>query len=292
MSLILDALNRSRDDNSGMPDLATRHDYASGAPGRRWLVFVLSVALIGCLLLILWLFWDRGQEQPPAQANVSLPATVGAQPAAQQPPPQEQAITQAPVTVAAEPAPAQPAVAVQSVVVDSPEATADSAAASATEAGADPVADPAVSALYTSQPDAVAQAPAASTAPARLLPAETAPAAAPQRAPAQEQAVDIEQMVRKAESELADARLEEHPAPFVSELSQQTKDDIPSVYYQRHEYSGQAGQSRVVLNGKTLQKGGSPAAGMRVEEILSDSVVLDYRGTQFRLRALNSWVNL
>jgi len=31
---------------------------------------------------------------------------------------------------------------------------------------------------------------------------------------------------------------------------------------------------------------------MRVEEILSDSVVLDYRGTQFRLRALNSWVNL
>ncbi len=290
MSLILDALNRSRDDSSGMPDLATRHDYASAGPARRWLVFVLSVALIGCLLLILWLFWDRGQEPPAVRANPSqpLPATVGAQPATQQPAPQAQAIAQAPVTVAAEPAPAQTADVAQAAVVEAPEATADNAAASAADAGA----DPAVSALYTSPPDPVAQAPEASAAPARTLPVETAPAAAPQRAPAREEEVDIEQMVRKAESELADARLEEHPAPFVSELSQQTKDDIPSVYYQRHEYSGQAGQSRVVLNGKTLQKGGSPAAGMRVEEILPDSVVLDYRGTQFRLRALNSWVNL
>ena len=75
-------------------------------------------------------------------------------------------------------------------------------------------------------------------------------------------------------------------------MSQRTKDGIPTVYYQRHEYSGRPGQSRVVLNGKSLKKGGSPVAGMKVEEILPDSVVLSYGGTQFRLRALNSWVNL
>ena len=78
----------------------------------------------------------------------------------------------------------------------------------------------------------------------------------------------------------------------LSELSQQTKDAIPSIFYERHDYSGRPGQSVVVLNGKALKAGGSPASGVRVEEILPDSVVLDYRGTEFRLRALNSWVNL
>jgi hypothetical protein len=41
-----------------------------------------------------------------------------------------------------------------------------------------------------------------------------------------------------------------------------------------------------------LGVGGSPVPGMKIEEILPDSVVLNYQGTQFRLRALNSWVNL
>lgn len=76
------------------------------------------------------------------------------------------------------------------------------------------------------------------------------------------------------------------------DLSQQVKDSIPTIHYQRHDYNGTPGQSTVVLNGKTLRAGGSPAPGLRVEEILTDSVVLSYQGTQFRLRALNSWVNL
>mgnify|MGYP003845772661 FL=1 len=50
--------------------------------------------------------------------------------------------------------------------------------------------------------------------------------------------------------------------------------------------------SSVTLNGKAVKLGGSPLAGLKVDEILPDSVILTYRGTQFRLRALNSWVNL
>ena len=80
--------------------------------------------------------------------------------------------------------------------------------------------------------------------------------------------------------------------PFLTELSQRTKDEIPTIYYQRHDYSGDSSRSSVVLNGETVRVGGSPAPGVRVDEILPDSVVLDYRGTQFRLRALNSWINL
>jgi type II secretory pathway component PulC len=46
------------------------------------------------------------------------------------------------------------------------------------------------------------------------------------------------------------------------------------------------------MNSKTLKVGGNPVNGVKIEEILPDSVVLSYQGTQFRLRALNSWVNL
>jgi general secretion pathway protein B len=96
----------------------------------------------------------------------------------------------------------------------------------------------------------------------------------------------------KARDEMENATLEEHSVPLLSSLSQSTKDSVPTVYYQRHDYSGNRGQSSVVLNGKPLKVGGSPISGMKVDEILPDSVVLSYRGTQFRLRALNSWINL
>lgn len=109
---------------------------------------------------------------------------------------------------------------------------------------------------------------------------------------AEEQPIDIEQMVLQAREQMENARLEEHPAPFIAGLSQQTKDAIPTIFYERHDYSGNAAQSSVVLNGKKLKAGGSAAAGVKVEEILPDSVVLSHRGTQFRLRALNSWINL
>ena len=107
-----------------------------------------------------------------------------------------------------------------------------------------------------------------------------------------EQPVDIEAILRNAQKEMENASLAAHPSPFLESLSQQTKDSIPTIYYQRHDYSSQASRSAVVLNGKTLKVGGSPASGVKVDEILTDSVVLNYRGTQFRLRALNSWINL
>jgi hypothetical protein len=108
----------------------------------------------------------------------------------------------------------------------------------------------------------------------------------------QEEPVDIESLVAQAREEVEDAALAEHPAPFIIELSQRTKDGIPTIYYQRHDYRGDARRSTVVLNGKELRVGGRPATGVKIDEILPDSVVLSHQGTQFRLRALNSWVNL
>ena len=108
----------------------------------------------------------------------------------------------------------------------------------------------------------------------------------------EQKSIDIDRILREAREEVENASLPDHPVPFLIDLSQQVKDSIPTVYYLRHDYSNNASLSTVVLNSKTLSVGGSPVPGMKIEEILPDSVVLNYQGTQFRLRALNSWVNL
>jgi hypothetical protein len=146
-----------------------------------------------------------------------------------------------------------------------------------------PEVDPGVAALYQ-QPRQPARAQPAA-------PAQPSPTESPANISRVEETVDIEKLVEQAQAELRDASLDEHPVPLLSSLSQQTKDGIPTLMYQRHDYSGDPARSSVVINGKTLRAGAS-AGGIKVEEILPDSVVLEVKGVRFRLRALNSWVNL
>lgn len=113
-----------------------------------------------------------------------------------------------------------------------------------------------------------------------------------QTAEPDERPIDIEEIISKAEAEVEQARMLEHTAPFLSELSQQTKNQIPTIYYSLHDYSANPAQSRVILNGENVRAGATLAGSLKLEEILPDSIVLSHRGTQFRLRALNSWINL
>ena len=83
-----------------------------------------------------------------------------------------------------------------------------------------------------------------------------------------------------------------HAAPLISELKQRTKDEIPSIFYSSHHWSTVAAERVVTLNGEARREGAQIKPGLRLVEILVNSIVLDYRGTEFRLRALNSWVNL
>tara|TARA_R110001599_G_scaffold353231_1_gene591001 strand:- start:79288 stop:80091 length:804 start_codon:yes stop_codon:yes gene_type:complete len=267
MSLILDALNRSRQDSEQVPGLASRHAQDSVPPGSErgigWLQWLLVAGLALAVLVIGWLLFDR---TPP---SIEIPeAGGGALPAV--------AIAPAAVTVAAPTATKAPR---QNPLED----VADQA-----RAAAQPPADDNVAALYQQQGRRVAE-PASVARPAREL-AEV-PVGAPEVISAEEEAVDIQRLVADAQAELADAELRDNGVPFLATLSQQTKDTIPTLMYQRHDYSGNPAKSRVMINGKTLRID-TAASGVKVVEILPESVVLDFKGTRFRLRALNSWVNL
>jgi hypothetical protein len=84
----------------------------------------------------------------------------------------------------------------------------------------------------------------------------------------------------------------EHEAPFIVDLRQSVKDQIPSIFYSAHNWASNPAQRSVILNGEVRRAGEQVKPGLRLVEILEDSIVLDFRGTEFRLRSLNSWVNL
>lgn len=297
MSLILDALNRSRSEQGEVPNIQTVHTGDGGTAGSDRRAWGLAAALIVALAVIAWLLLGRSGEDPAPIAELdppkALPAKQPSAPATQPPAPQPQAPEIVAGTAAAE----------AKVAVAAPQVVAEPSPTAVTKELDKPAAQPdaAVSALYADTAPETVQAPAATTKtepraavkpePKKREPEVVEKTAERSTAVAEEEVVDIEQIIQRAESELEDARLAEHPSPFISSLSQQTKDSIPTLIYERHDYSGIPGKSRVVLNGKTLSAGGN-SRGVKVEEILPDSVVLDYQGTSFRLRALNSWVNL
>jgi hypothetical protein len=105
-----------------------------------------------------------------------------------------------------------------------------------------------------------------------------------------EEAIDIERVLRRVEIESAAAKLEPNPVPLLENLSKQFRDRVPTLMYLRHDYNP-GGVSTVFLNGELLREG-QRSRGVELREVLPDSAILRFEGTDFRLRALNSWVNL
>lgn len=102
--------------------------------------------------------------------------------------------------------------------------------------------------------------------------------------------VDFAEILAQARKELGVQPLVKSGEPLLETLSQQTKDQIPSLIYSEHKYSA-SGRSEVVLNGQSLTRQ-QRVGPFTVVEILPDSVILRWREIQFRVRARNSWINL
>jgi hypothetical protein len=102
--------------------------------------------------------------------------------------------------------------------------------------------------------------------------------------------IDFADILAAAQNEFGVTPLVESTEPLLETLSQQVKDEIPSLIYSEHNYDP-SGDSFVILNGKSLRER-QRAGAFTVIDILPDSVVLRWRETQFRVRARNSWVNM
>lgn len=98
----------------------------------------------------------------------------------------------------------------------------------------------------------------------------------------------------KAQSPLPSPRAQEILAahvPQIHELPRALQQSIPSIHYRDHRYHN-GPDSRVVLNGQELRVGAQLGQDLRVDDILDDGVVLNFKGQSFKLRARNSWINM
>lgn len=102
--------------------------------------------------------------------------------------------------------------------------------------------------------------------------------------------IDLAAAIEKAAREVGEPSLVPHPAVLLENLSQQQKDQVPTIVYTAHDFATEE-RSSVTLNQRRLRIGERVGA-IEVIEILSDSVILKINGVVFRLRALNTWVNL
>lgn len=104
---------------------------------------------------------------------------------------------------------------------------------------------------------------------------------------AKEEKIKIAQQVKPK----GDKTLSDYPAlSFIGELSHSIQKTIPTLMYREHVHNGSA--NFVTLNNNKRQKGQLVAEKIYLEEILPDGIILRFESQKFKMKALNSWVNI
>lgn len=77
--------------------------------------------------------------------------------------------------------------------------------------------------------------------------------------------------------------------PYATELPRDFQSSIPNIAYSVHIYASENNAGFVILNGKRCYPGDKVEAGLFLETINSDGVVLSFHNTLFRLDAMKDW---
>lgn len=78
--------------------------------------------------------------------------------------------------------------------------------------------------------------------------------------------------------------------PEIHDLPKQVLERIPSIHYSEHN-PGENGGS-VVINGAVKHPNEQIVNGVVIDKILDDGLILHFETYAFKMRALNSWVNM
>lgn len=278
MSLILDALNRAdieRKNQTPVPDLNTQHRplaLKTDANPHPWLWWGAGAAICVFITIGLWR-WSVTEGAP--AAPVIIPAPTGSTVPA--------LINQSnePVNGAQQVPVSQTVTSLTSAVTTKPEGQTMAALAVknlyaedalSDDTGSEAAVDADVSQLYAIEESTGSES---VVDPFANLPAvqPSQPSADVAREPARtfENSIQIQDF---------------------NDLPWNTKQKMPTISYQRHDYLV-GGISSVVINGQTVGVGNIIATGQFVvQDILMDGVVLKHGDRVFKLRALNGWINM
>ena len=300
MSMILDAIKRSKESETitdGVPSVDTEHYIPSGSNSRLpWIIAAVSMGLL--LTVLLWQAFapdetetaaiSGDKQSAPDEVRSETSTAPSSTPEVTEPvssasgstaPSSASAVSTAAPAVAAATADDTPSVdirtpdtPVETVVTELPARTVNTSGD-----------DERLSALYAAmnQEESPTQ-----TEPEIARPEGVSEAVRQTEEPR----IDFVEILERAQREMGSEPLVESSVPMLDSLSQQTKDQIPSLIYTDHDYQ-ELGGSSVLMNGQTVRENQRVGPFVLVE-ILPDSAILRWRDVEFRLRARNSWINL
>lgn len=264
MSLILDALNRAereRKKTRDIPDLQTVHEPlpAAAVPssGRNTVLVVLGVVVVVLLAAMVYMFARAPEVASPVVQSTAEPSKPNN-----------------PERVA--PAPMGDSALVEHAASQR-KLAATKARVAAPALGADAANQPDLDALYASA--RAEEKPKDPVTSLYAVPEIENPAIARSETVAALPPV----AVRNYES-LIDI-------PDIGDLPWGFRQEIPSINYIRHNFS-EGGSSSVVINSKAHYAGSNLAPDLVLEEIYVDGAMFQFKQIKFKLRALNSWVNM
>ncbi len=267
MSLILDALNRadqerSQENNAPILSSSPVTPPQSSRPIRRWLIEGVIIFL-AILIFVYSLFFHSS----PAQESVITGKNIEANNAARQTP--VKPIADSKRSIKPKP-PADKSSNIQqatTVAAEKPTVLKTTQSNISTKKVKPPATNTAIASLYQQQTDSSTDEKLA--APKTKLQTITTTSSQP---------IDNGQSILQK-------------IPLLVQMSSRFQQSVPTIDYSVHVYSDSENAGFVNLNGSIRKIGSKIAPGLVVIAILKDSVVLDYNGTQFRLLALNSWMN-
>lgn len=281
MSLILDALNRAdneRKNQDAVPGLNTVHPAPAMVledkpENKQKLYIAISLSVVALIASVYWFVAEPAKTQVQSNAPVGTPAVMPVsqlQPTAVVTAPTEVTSQNKPVSVA-ESKPAESVIAPKpTAIVEQLYAAPESKPASA---------DPQVNQLYAAEEPAVSES-------------IEDPFAQPAVAAQPSLITDTTSIRGVAEAPSARTFVSITNVQDFNELPWNTKQQIPTISYQRHNFLA-GGVSTVVINGQTLGVGNiASSSQLVVQEIFEDGVVLKRGNVVFKLRALNGWINM
>ena len=285
MSLILDALNkadRERRSNQQTPGLDSQHHAIDAVHNSNSkLVVILMALLIGLLLIAIGVFvvMKKPQQQMDvlntsdiATAETSVGTTINNTVAATP-------TTAAPTTVVPTP------VAKKVVVAKKPEPQAVAKNSVVASLYDQPI-EPAVVATPMPKPT-LAPTPEPTPEPTRAAEKSISRVNVPARPFDRSEPKPNDEPQAKIEPTIADFT----EIGDIRSLSWSEQTTIPTLNYSEHNYE-ENGRSTVTINGSRFKKGDRVASDLILEMILADGILLKYKSSVFKMKALNSWINM
>jgi general secretion pathway protein B len=298
MSLILDALNRAeseRKNQNPVPDIGTLHapaetTRAPGSGNRSLFIIAALVVILVFIATAVWFLMKGGKTLP---VNVVDSNDVVSADVVQQQSARSSLLSQEQVQEQAQ-LPQQNIQSIASVeniaVAESAEDVSESIAATSLPASDD------VNQLYS----APQTAPAVDTDINDLYATELPEGSTSEGSTSEGSTPIVEPFAATGSAAIAAAE-PEVPArtfanitniPDFNDLPWNKRQSIPTISYARHNFLSD-GLSSVVINNQTVGIGNIISVGQFVvQEIYVDGVVLKHGNTQFKLRALNGWINM